>query len=207
MKKVFFVVVLCGIALSPMAQEERKEKKEKKNPIIKLENLFTGGNLTASFYSRGLLFGISPYFGCSLNKYVDIAASFNYNYISQKDNIDYGDKIRQTVYGPGAFVRVFPIHFLFAEIQYEHNFIRQKYIPADNSVYLPSVVNFDANSVLVGGGYTSGRSNGNNTYYYLSIMWDIARVAESPYVDGLGRNFPVIRAGYNIALFQGRHRR
>ncbi len=203
MKKIFFVFILCGIAFSSMAQEKKKEKK----PLIQLENLFTGGNLTASFYTRGLLLGLSPYFGCSLNKYVDIAASFNYNYISQKDNIDYGDKIRQTVYGPGAFVRVFPIHFLFAEIQYEHNFIRQKYIPADNSYLLPSVVNFDANSVLVGGGYTSGRRNGNNTYYYLSVMWDIAGVAESPYVDGLGRNFPVIRAGYNIALFQGKHRR
>ena len=199
MKKIWFVIVLCVLAFGSMAQDPKKEKKK---PLIKLESLFTGGNLTASFYSRGLLLGVNPYFGFSLNKYIDVAASINFNYGSQRDNIDYGDRIRQTIYGPGAFVRLYPIRFLFAQVQYEHNFIRQKYTPADNSFYLPSTVNFDANSVLVGGGYTSGRRDGNNTYYYLSIMWDITRVPESPYIDGLGRNFPVIRAGYNIALFQ-----
>jgi hypothetical protein len=35
-------------------------------------------------------------------------------------------------------------------------------------------------------------------------MWDIMGDKNSPYVDGLGRSNPVIRAGYNIGLFQGR---
>jgi hypothetical protein len=29
----------------------------------------------------------------------------------------------------------------------------------------------------------------------------------SPYVDNFGRSNPIIRAGYNIGLFQGRNRR
>ncbi len=197
MKKMLFVLLLSALVFHSIAQE-KKERKFKK------ENLFTGGDLTASFYSGGTVLGVSPFFGYSINKYIDVAASLNFNYISQRDYIDYGDKIRQTDYGPGAFVRIFPVHFIFAEVQYEHNFMRQRYIPASNSLYAPGVIHFDANSLLVGGGYTLGRRDGGNTFYYFSVMWDVARVAESPYVDGLGRSIPIIKAGINIGLFQGK---
>ena len=215
MKKFFFVVTLTGIVFGSSAQFSRREKREEKDKQedmekkggLKKENLFTGGNLTASFFNGTTVLGVSPYFGYSINRFVDVAVSMNFNYTSQRDYIEYGDKVRQTVYGPGAFVRLFPVHFLFAQTQYEHNFIRLKYIPANGSFLLPSTTNIDANSLLVGGGYTSGRRDGGNTFFYLSIMWDVARVAESPYVDGLGRNFPVIRAGYNIGLFQGKRNR
>ena len=49
----------------------------------------------------------------------------------------YGDKLRQTVYGPGAFVRLFPVNFLFASAQYEYNLIHLKYIPANNGSIEP----------------------------------------------------------------------
>ena len=64
-----------------------------------------------------------------------------------------------------------------------------------------------AGSLLVGGGYAGGRQKGNNTYYFISVMWDISGDKNSPYVDDLGRSTPVIRAGYNIGLFQGKYRR
>ncbi len=200
MKKSILVLTLWATASGLMAQDENHIK----GKGFRKENLFTGGNITASFFSGTTLLGLSPYFGYSLNKYMDLAASINFNYTSQRDYTEYGDKARQTVFGPGAFVRLFPVNFLFAQAQYEHNFIRFKYIPASNTTtYLPSISHYDVNSFLVGGGYSSGRGMGNNTYYYLSVMWDIGGVAQSPYVDGLGRNFPVIRAGFNIALFQG----
>lgn len=207
MKKTFLVLLLSGLVFHSIAQDEEKVKEKEKEKKFKRENLFVGGDLTASFYSGGTVLGISPYFGYSLNKYVDVAASFSFNYISQRDYINYGDKIRQTDYGPGAFVRLYPVHFLFGEVQYEHNFMRQKYFPVSNSGFSNSIQHFDANSVLVGGGYTSGRRNGNNTFYYFSVMWDIARVAESPYVDNLGRSLPIIKAGVNFALFQEKQRR
>ena len=207
MKKAFLVLLLSGLVFHSVAQDEKNEKEEKKGKKFKKENLFIGGDLTASFYSGGTVLGISPYFCYSLNKYVDVAASLNFNYISQRDYVVYGDKIRQTDYGPGAFVRLYPVHFLFAQVQYEHNFMRQKYIPVANSGYAPSTIHFDANSVLVGGGYTSGRRDGNNTFYYFSVLWDVARVAESPYVDNLGRSIPIIKAGVNFALFQEKQRR
>jgi hypothetical protein len=65
----------------------------------------------------------------------------------------------------------------------------------------------DSHSLLVGAGIASGRDfNGQKSYYYFSIMWDIGESMNSPYKDGLQRALPIIRAGYNIALFQGRQR-
>jgi hypothetical protein len=203
MKKAIIASLLLLVFYSSFAQDESEERKGG----FKKENLFAGGDITLGFSNLYTDLGASPYFGYSLNKYLDVAASFNFNYISQRDYISYGDKIRQTVYGPGAFVRVFPLRFLYAQAQYEHNFIRLKYLPADNSGYLPSTDHIDANSFLVGVGYAGGRDAFNKNFYYISVSWDLIRDKNSPYVDGLGRAVPIIRAGYNIALFQGGGRR
>lgn len=205
MKKVFIASMLLAVFFNAAAQEEKNS--EEKKGGFKKENLFVGGDLTLGFSNLYTALGVNPYFGYSLNKYVDVAASFNFNYISQRDYFIYGDKVRQTQYGPGAFVRVYPIRFLFAQAQFEHNFIRQKYIPANNSGYLPSTDHVDANSFLVGAGYAGGRSEDSKSFFYISVSWDLIKDRNSPYVDGLGRGIPIIRAGYNIALFQGRRYR
>ncbi|MEI7470794.1 MAG: hypothetical protein WCJ85_00955 [Chitinophagaceae bacterium] len=201
MKRFSPLLLLVLSFNSLMAQSDREEGK---SGGLKKENIFTGGNVTASFFNGSTILGISPFFGYSINRYLDVAVSGNLNYTSQRDYVQYGDKVRQMVYGPGAFVRLFPVRFLFAQAQYEHNFIKEKYIPASNGTYLPSTQKYDVNSLLIGGGYTSGREGVGSSYYYLSIMWDVAKQANSPYVDGLARSFPVIRAGYQIALFQGK---
>lgn len=206
MKKVVIVFALMSSFYAVHAQDEEKVSNEKKGGFKK-ENLFVGGDITLGFSNVYTALGASPYFGYSINKYVDVAASFNFNYISQRINdgfIDYGDKARQTVYGPGAFVRVYPLKFLFAQAQFEHNFVKVKYLPGNNSPYLGYTEHIDANSLLVGAGYAGGRDEYNKSFYYFSISWDVLRNRNSPYVDGLGRAVPIIRAGYNIALFQGR---
>lgn len=208
MKKFMTVLILVSATYIAKAQDEEKESSERKGGFKK-ENLFVGGDVTLAFSNGYTVLGASPYFGYSINKYIDVAASLNYTYTSQRDILEYGDKARQTQYGPGAFVRIFPLKFLFAQVQYEHNFIKVKYFPANNSVvYLPSTDRVDANSLLLGIGYAGGREEDNKSFYYFSISWDVLRNPNSPYVDGLGRAVPIIRAGYNIALFQGtRYRR
>ncbi len=201
MKKIVLTVFICTISSAIFAQYEKEEETAKGG--FKKENFFTGGSITASFFNGGTVLGITPYFGYSVNKFIDVAVSANYNYTSQRDYQVLGDKVRQTVYGPGAFVRLYPVKFLFAQVQYEHNFIKLKYIPAQGSGYTLPASNVDANSVLVGGGYCSGREGVGDMAYFFSVLWDVSKVAESPYVDGLGRNFPVIRAGIQIPLFQG----
>ena len=207
MKKIVIVLLFVNGFFIAKAQDENKQAEEKKGGFKK-ENLFVGGDVTLGFGNSYTALGASPYFGYSLNKYVDVAVSFNFNYTSQRDFFVYGDKVRQTVYGPGAFVRVYPLRFLFAQAQFEHNFLKVKYKPVDNSGYPAFTDKVDANSLLVGAGWAGGRSEDNKSFYYISISWDLLRNSNSPYVDGLGRAIPVIRAGYNIALFQGgRYRR
>ncbi len=201
--KSIYAILLCSvISLNLVAQEEEKETPEKK--FFKKENFFTGGTVNLSFGNRSTALGISPFFGYSINKYIDIAASVGVNYISQRDYQYEGDKLKQTVYGPGAFVRLFPVKFLFAQAQYEFNLIRFKYIWPSSSGLPTERYKFDAHSLLVGGGFASGRDADNKSYYYISILWDVAKATYSPYKDYLERAVPVIRAGYNIALFQGR---
>ena len=200
MKKAI-VLIFLALCFHAKAQKEDDGNNNVKKGFQK-EKLFTGGSLNLGFSGYTTSLGVAPQLGYSLTNWLDAGFDFNLNYISQRDYYSYGDKMRQTVYGPGAFVRLFPVNFLFATAQYEFNEIHSKYIPADGSS--SSIANVNANSLLLGLGYAGGRFRGNNTYYFLSVSWDVLGDINSPYVDGLRRSFPVIRAGYNIGLFQGR---
>ncbi len=202
MKKLILFLSLSIFFVYSFAQSNDEKNNEKKG--FKKEKLFTGGSANLGFSSLSTSLGITPQFGYSLTNWADAGITFNLNYTSQRDYQVYGDKLRQTVYGPGAFVRLFPVKFLFGTAQYEYNIIHLKYIPASNSGFAPAKNNLNASSLLVGGGYAGGRERGINTYYFISVMWDILGDKNSPYIDGLGRSIPVIRAGYNIGLFQGR---
>lgn len=204
MKMMFAVLVAIGVTVSGFAQDEEM----KKESAFKKENLFTGGNLTVQFGNQVTTLGISPYFGYSLTKWLDVAASLNFNYTSQRDFQLLDDRLRQTMYGPGAFVRVFPLRFLFAQAHFEHNFVKLKYIPDNNNNSMPTEkYSLDVSSFLLGGGYAGGRSADSKSFYYISVFWDVRKNIHSPYLDDQRRPVPIIRAGYNIALFQGGGRR
>lgn len=198
MKKIIFVFFLTSLSITMFAQQEESESTEEKKTGFQKEKLFTGGDLVVSFSNYGTTLGISPYFGYSVTKWLDAAVKMNVLYQSQTDA--YNTKYRQTNFGPGAFVRLYPLNFLFAQVQYEHNFISGKVLPQGGGTYKTK---YDVNSLLVGAGYSGGRGEGNNSYFYFSVMFDLAKLPNSPYVDGNGRLLPFISAGYNIALFQG----
>ena len=200
MKKGMLALLLICVCSMAFAQEN--EETDEKEKFFKKENLFTGGNLTLSFGRQYTALGIGPYFGYSLNKYVDVAATVNVNYNSQRDNIYLDDRFRQTTIGPGAFARIYPLRFVFAQVQYEHNFIKQKYIYPSTFVDPSEIKKVDLNSVLIGAGYAGGRDKYNKSFFYFSVMWDVSRLQNSPYTDNLNRAVPIIRAGYHFALFQ-----
>ncbi len=214
MKKIIIIAFFSFVAVNSFAQGNNRKTnfQNEEDPIeegwFKKDHLFTGGDLTLAFGNSFTALGASPYFGYSINKYLDAAISINYTYTSQRDYYELGDKVRQTIYGPGSFIRIYPLKFLFAQLQYEMNFIRLKYIPRDNfPSYYGTTENINVNSLLLGFGYAGGRSPESNSFYYFSVCWDLIKNRNSPYVDGLGRAIPIIRAGYNIALFQGRRNR
>lgn len=202
--KKWLALLFIPLCFHAKAQQSEGAQFKPKTGFQK-QKLFTGGSANIGFSNGSTMLGITPQLGYSLTNWLDAGITFNLNYLSQKDYYS-GDKLRQTTYGPGAFVRLFPVHFLFATAQYEYNSIHTKYIPNVNgSPVTKSFLN--ANSFLVGAGYAGGRERGGNSYYYLSIMWDVSGDPNSPYLDQYGRISPVIRAGYNIGLFQNRQRR
>ena len=197
-KKIVLGLFLTWFSLAIFAQQS--EPAEKKNGGFQKDKLFTGGSLGLSFYPGGIAFGLSPYIGYSATTWLDAAISLNYFYTGQKDG--YGNKYKQSNIGPGAFIKIYPLNFLFVQAQYEHNFNSNK-ISTPQGVTVSSY-NAEVNSLLLGLGYCSGRGPSNNSYFYFSLLFDVLRQPSSPYIDYYGRLIPVIKAGYNIALFQGR---
>ncbi len=204
MKKTMSIIFgICFAGLSVLAQDEEDEKE--KEGGFKKENLFTGGSISLAFYNSTFLVGGSPVFGYSIAKWVDLGIVANYNYTSYRDVTYYGsdDKLRQSVYGGGSFIKIYPVRFLFAQAQVEHNFIKQKYIPAGGGA--SSTDKHEANSFLIGGGYTTNRyADSDQPFFYVAVLFDIAKSAYSPYTDAYNRAIPIVRAGVQVPLFQGR---
>lgn len=202
MKSKLMALVLAASLISFFANAQDKEEKEEVKRGFKKENLFTGGSISLAFYNNTFLVGGSPVFGYSLAKWADLGVVVNYNYTSYRDyNFVFNDKLKQYVYGGGGFVKLYPVRFLFAQAQYEYNFIKQKYIPNSGTTQEYTA---EAGSFLVGGGYTTGRFGpGGQPFFYLAVLFDVSNNANSPYTDGYGRSIPIIRGGIQIPLFQG----
>ena len=202
MKKSLLLLFCIGsFIMNVKAQTEKKEDQEEvEKKFFKKENLFAGGNIALGLGSGNFSVGVGPYFGYSLNKYVDAAVGLNYSYISQRD-FNTTLKLRQSVIGPSAFVRLYPVKFLFAHAQYEYNFIKFKEIYGRGIPDRVSKINVP--SFLIGPGFASGRDENNKTFYYITVLFDVMKDINSPYTDNEGKITPIFRAGYNIALFQG----
>ena len=193
--------ILLLTAILHIASAQDKDHEEEQEKGFRKENLFTGGSIALAFYNNTFLVGASPVFGYSITNWADAGVVVNYNYTSYRDyQYVYNDKLRQTVYGGGAFARVYPVRFLFLQGQFEHNWIKQKYIP--NSGTEQSYTT-DGNSLLVGGGYTTGRfGRGGGPFFYVALMFDVSGNENSPYTDAYGRTIPIVRGGLQVPLFQ-----
>ena len=200
-KKLTAILLVSFLSVSVFAQKEKEEEETKKG--FNKENLFTGGTVSLGFYNNTFLIGASPIFGYSLTNWLDAGVVVNYNYSSYRDyNGLLNAKLRQNVFGGGGFVKIYPVRFLFAQAQVEHNFISQKYIPPSRTPV--DKAKADAGSFLIGGGYTQGRmGRGGGPFYYLSVLFDVSNNVNSPYTDGYGRTIPIINGGLQIPLFQG----
>jgi hypothetical protein len=203
MKKSILSFLLFSSLLCAAQDPDEKDKDENRKSFK--EKLFTGGSISLAFYNNTFLVGGSPVLGVSLTNWIDAGIVINYNYTAYRDVQLLDDRLRQTVYGGGVFTKIYPLRFIFAQAQLEHNWVRQKYIPPGSGTNFIS--NQDVTSFLVGGGYTTGRYGaGGEPFYYVAVLFDVAKSINSPYTDNLGRVIPIIRAGLQIPLFQGGRR-
>ncbi len=197
MKKLSILILLLSCLLANAQKAYENEKKHG----FKKENMFTGGSVNVNFFNGQTLLGGSPVLGYSINRFVDAGIVTNFTYVGSRDYS--GSKTRQFLYGPGIFTKIYPVKMIFAQGVFEHNFFTEKYIPAGGGS--SSKYKTDANSLLVGGGYCNGREGVGSMFYYVSIMFDVSKLSNSPYVEQLQdfsyRSIPIIKAGLQIPLF------
>ncbi len=198
---IFLLACFSAAAVAQPAAEEES------NPVFKKENLFAGGGVTASIFNNITVLGINPYFGYSVTRWMDAAVSMNFNYISERNYVIDGDKVRQTILAPGAFMRLYPFKFLYAEVQFERNFVHQKYIPAPYSGYAEEKVKYNVNTLLAGIGYASDREEDDDEFFFISLSADLLRKYGSPYTTSNNNIFPILKAGVNIKLFPYHHKK
>ncbi len=210
MKKTLAIVSLLTVIFTTTVYGQEEEKGFKK------ENLFTGGSVAVSFFNKQTLLGANPIFGYKLTNWADAGLAFNIVYNSSRDYQMFDDRMRQTVYGPGVFARLYPVRFIFLQGQLEHNFSTVKYIPPAASGIGSSKWTTGANSLLLGAGLAQGRAPGSTSFFYISLLFDVLKNENSPYVNvSVNPNnpsqrrvdmIPIIRAGVNVGLFQGKYR-
>jgi hypothetical protein len=209
MKKALLIsLFICLSGISMFAQDDGEEERG-----FKKQNLFTGGSITLSFFNNQTVIGANPIFGYKLTNWADAGLSLNFLYNGVNDYSGIGDKMKQSVFGPGVFARLYPFKFIFLEGQFEHSFTTLKYIPPPGSGNSEDKTSTDVNSLLVGGGLATGREKGSTTFYYISVLFDVLKNVNSPYVNvsyNPDRSVrvtpaPIIRAGVNIGLFQNRY--
>jgi len=215
MKRNKLILTIFCLSVSFLSVRAQKEKDDEDSKGFKKENLFTGGSVTVSFFNHQTVLGGNPIFGYKIANFLDAGLSFNYVYNGARDYLVYNDRIRQTVIGPGAFLRVYPVSIIFLQAQLEENFSHLKYIFPGGSP--TETIKADATSLLLGGGLAQGRQKGSTTFYYISLLFDVLKNKNSPYVDvSYDPNnpavqridvLPIIRAGINIGLFQHHYKR
>lgn len=199
LKSLLILIFSYSMIISAHAQDEEESKGFRKS------NLFTGGSIALGFSNNSFQIGASPVLGYSIASWIDAGITVNYNYVSFRDvYINFSDdKIRRSTYGGGAFTRLYPVRFLFAHVQFEHNYITEKFIPGNGDATSKNKV--EANSLLLGAGYASDRyAESGRPFFYISLLFDVMNNEFSPYTSATGVIRPIIRAGVQVPLFQGK---
>jgi hypothetical protein len=199
MSRLMVLILLLVTGFATYAQENNEEEQRG----FRKDKLFTGGSISFGLGNNTFQIGANPMFGYSLTKWIDAGLVGNYNYASFRDVIAYDDKLRSTTYGGGVFTRIYPLRFLFVQAQFEHNFIKEKYIPGNGLENETN--NVEANSLLAGVGIATDRYAGDSRpFFYFSLLFDVLDNDFSPYRRSDGSVLPILRAGLQIPLFQGK---
>jgi hypothetical protein len=193
MKKIILSLLIL-ISVKSLHAQDMYNDDYSENKGFKKENVFLGGSLSLGFGSGSFAIGGNPEIGYSFNQWLDGGLVFNINYFSQTDYYNNDIKYSNFNYGGGIFLRAYPLPFLFLQIQPEHNWIT--YTNKYND--LVDKATYSANSLLAAIGYGQ-RIVGRGSYFF-TIGLDLLTNKYSPYLDGYGHPYPIIRGGFDIYL-------
>lgn len=190
-KKYFILgLFLVFMFFHGIAQDTRPIKTKKnrgsKPPIAWKDSLYYGGNISLQMTGYGSLVDLSPNIGYKFNKYVSVGVqgiftNLTYRYSNQM--------YKYTFYGAGVFARFKPLPFLFLQAEYDI-----LSVPDHFSVAKSRRTIADVN--LAGLGLRN--QIGENSCYYILIMYELVPTPNSPYTNGPFGSPLVYRAGFNI---------
>jgi hypothetical protein len=204
-RKLFSLSLLTLFFITSHAQNENEENVDPMKGKFRRDNIFLGGSIGAGFTSGSFSIGANPEIGYTIAQWLDAGLVFNINYNSIRADYNYGYRQRSINYGGGPFFRIYPVRFLFLQGQLEQNWIA--YNIKNESTGVTGKTTTKATSFLGGIGYTQ-RMVGQSSYYMV-VMMDLMRDANSPYLDntyGNKRVIPIIRAGFNFYLKPSRQK-
>src|SRR5580658_6973600 len=157
MKKIMIAAALLMIFSGAMAQHNRNRvntynDEEPAGDGFRLENLFIGGSLNLGYTGLDFNVGGSPEIGYSLTKWFDAGLLVNLNYSSEMADPNYyynpDTRQRSFTYGTGAFARLYPVRFLFFQLEPEYNWT---HLSATNmATDVSATANLQAASFLIG---------------------------------------------------------
>jgi hypothetical protein len=207
-KRIIFSATVTVFILKAFSQSEPPPTYagSDNNKGFHKENVFMGGSIGVGFASNTFNVGGNPEIGYSIAQWLDAGVAFNLNYSSERadPNFYYNANIRTRSfnYGAGAFVRVYPIRFIFIQLQPEQNWIH--YSQQDYSSGQSGTATVHSTSILGGIGYTQ-RIVGQASFY-TAIMIDLLDDVNSPYRDYNNAAIPIIRAGFDFYLHPSRRK-
>jgi len=198
--RLLYLLALVFTAASCFSQEMSNEVIKGK---FRKENIFIGGSIGIGGGSGSFSVGANPEIGYSIAPWLDAGLAFNINYLTQTytDFNGFSTRYNNFDYGTGIFVRAWPVHFLFIQVQPEINALHQSQSAVNYNAAGASAT-YTSQSVLAGVGY-GGRLIGSH-YSYLTLMIDLLNQANSPYRDPYNNPIPVFRAGFGFYLHPSR---
>lgn len=221
MKNIIVFILVSFFSMNSFAQykevQAHEDKEESGAGGFQKDHLFTGGGIQLSLSNYSFVVGASPVLGYSFNKWFDAGIGFSYIHISEKDAFEdgygnvyvSGDKTRLNDYAPFVFAKFYPLKMLFIQAQFEENLITAKRIEAGIT---KQKINYSVSSLLTGVGYCGGREGVGDMFYYISLSIDVLKNKRSPYVQQILNSdnvsfLPILRAGIQVPLFQGKRER
>jgi hypothetical protein len=198
MKKLFFSFLLIAISSAVFAQKKDKDDNEKSGGFKK-ENIFIGTSLGLGIggWENSFSIGANPQIGYSLAQWIDAGIVTNINYFSFRyTDGAFNYKQNSTNYGAGGFIKLYPINMFHIQAQYEYNWINTKVTQQGTNI--SQTFKQEAPSLLLGVGY--GQRIVGQSSFFTTLLLDVSRNINSPYVDNFGTAVPFFRTGFIVYL-------
>lgn len=198
MKKFLFILAIACLGKTSTAQKKDKDEREDKGGFKK-ENVFVGTSIGLGIggWDNTFSIGANPQIGYSVAEWLDAGIVTNINYYALRyTDGAFNYKQNSTNYGAGGFIKLYPIKMIHLQAQYEYNWINTKVTQRETNI--SQTFKQEAPSVLLGVGY--GQRVVGQTSFFTTLLLDVTKNINSPYVDNFGQAVPFFRTGFTVYL-------